>query len=190
MSGSPSQFKIDAVEGALIALLNTVMPAAYALALNPDGVPGPDNTVISPPPSVKIDVATVNSKDFNAQGQLAIKPPSLRVQFAEAEFSDLRDNQRLTYESGLLFDVLCFESSLRSKADERLQIIGLVDVALNQLAGARLALSDGTSSMPITLKRVSLVIPNDDGPVDQLFAITILIKGIAQYNGPNARFGS
>jgi hypothetical protein len=172
--GAPSQFQIDFVEGALLTLLKTVMPAAYG-------------TVDAP---VMVDISTVNSKDFNAQGQLAIKPPSMRVQFADAEFSNLRDNQRLTYESGLLFDVLCFESSLRSKADERLQTLGLVDVALNQLAGARLALSDGTSSMPIELKRVSLVVPDDGGPVDQLFAITVLVKGIAQFNGPNARFGS
>jgi hypothetical protein len=172
--GAPSQFKIDQVEGALIALLNSAMPAAYG-------------TVDAP---VAINVNTVNSKDFNAQGQLAIKPPSMRVQFAEASFANLKDNQRLTYEAGLDFDILCYESSLRSKADERLQTLGLVDVALNQLAGARLALSDGTSTMPIEIRRVSLVIPNDGGPVDQLFAITILIKGIAQYNGPNARFGS
>ncbi len=86
--------------------------------------------------------------------------------------------------------MLCFVSSLRSKADERLQILSLVAVALNQLAGARLALADGSSSMPIEIKDVALVLPNDGGPVDQLFAITIEISGIAQYDGPNARFGS
>jgi hypothetical protein len=64
-----------------------------------------------------------------------------------------------------------------------------VNVALNQLAGARLALADGASSMPIEIKRVSLVVVDDGGPVDQLFAITVLVKGIAQFNGPNARFG-
>jgi hypothetical protein len=173
MSGSPSQFRIDQVEGALIALLKTAMPAAYG-------------TVDSP---ILIDVNSVNSKDFNAQGQLAIKPPSMRVQFMDAAFANLRDNQRLTYEAGLEFDVLCFEENLRSKADERLQILGLVAVAVNQLAGARLLLADGTDSMPIEIRRVSLVLPNDGGPVDQLFGITVLVKGIAQLDGPNARFG-
>lgn len=167
--GAPSQFRIDYVEAALIALLKSVMPAAYG----------------TPDAPVLVDVNSVNSKDFNAQGQLALKPPSLRVQFSDDDFSNLRDNQRLTYQSGLLFDVLCFESSLRSKADERLQSLGLVAVTLNQLAGARLALADGTSSMPVEIKRVSLVLPNDDGPVDQLFAITVLISGIAQFDGPN-----
>jgi hypothetical protein len=167
--GAPSQFRIDYVEAALIALLNGTMPAAYG----------------TPDAPVAVDVNSVNSKDFNAQGQLALKPPSLRIQFSDADYNNLRDNQRLTYQSGLLFDVLCFESSLRSKADERLQILGLVAVTLNQLAGARLALADGTSSMPVEIKRVSLVLPNDGGPVDQLFAITVLIGGIAQFDGPN-----
>ena len=167
--GAPSQFRIDQVEAALIALLNSVMPAAYG-------------TVEAP---VLVDVNSVNSKDFNAQGQLALKPPALRVQFSDANYANLHDNQRLTYQPALLFDVLCWGSSLRSKADERLQILGLVDVVLNQLAGARLLLADGTQSMPIEIRRVSLVIPDDGGPVDQLFAITILVSGIAQFDGPN-----
>jgi hypothetical protein len=171
--GAPSQFRIDYVEAALITLLKTVMPPAYGTSVAP----------------VLVDINSVNSKDFNAQGQLALKPPSMRVQFGDANFANLRDNQRLTYQNGMLFDVLCFESSLRSKADERLQSLGLVAVALNQLAGARLALADGTSSMPIEVKRVSLVLPDDGGPVDQLFAITISVEGIAQFDGPNARFG-
>jgi hypothetical protein len=169
MMGAPSQFRIDYVEGALITLLKTVMPTAYG-------------TVDAP---VLVDINSVNSKDFNAQGQLALKPPSIRVQFGDANFADLRDNQRLTYQTGMLFDVLCFESSLRSKADERLQSLVLVAVVHNQLAGARLTLADGTRSMPIALKRVSLVIPDDGGPVDQLYAITISVEGIAQFNGPN-----
>jgi hypothetical protein len=162
--GAPSQFRIDQVEAALIALLKDTMPAAY-------GTP--------------VDVDSVNSKDFNAQGQLALRAPAQRIQFGDGDFSDLRDNQRLSYQAGILFDVLCWESSLRSKADERLQSLGLVAVTLNQLAGARLALADGTLSMPITLKRVSLVLPDDGGPVDQLYAITVLISGIAQFDGAN-----
>lgn len=172
--GAPSKIFIDSVELSLVTLLRTAMPAAYG-------------TVDAP---IAIDINTVGTKDFNEKGQLAIKPPSIRVQFASAEFNNLHDNQRLSYEAGYSFEVLCYEGSLRSKADERLQTLKLVDVVLNQLAGARLALSDGTSSMPMTLRAVSLVIPDDEGPVDQLFSISVLVNGIAQFDGPNARFGS
>ena len=175
--GVPSQFMIDQVEGALIALLTTTVPAPYGLSVLADG------------PPIPIDVNTVNSQDFNAEGQLAINPPAQRVQFSDAEYGNLRDNQRLTYEAGLLFNIGCFVENLYSKAEERKSMLGLVGVTLNQLAGARLALADGTSSMPIELKRVSLVVNDDDGPVTQFFVITVLVKGIAQFNGPNARFG-
>jgi hypothetical protein len=88
----------------------------------------------------------------------------------------------------LMFEVMCFESSLRSKADERLQTLQLVQVVQDQLAGARLALADGTSTMPIELDSVSPVI-TDSGPVDQLYAIVFAVNGIAQFSGTNARFG-
>lgn len=173
MSGAVSQFQIPDVEAALISLLKSVMPAAYG----------------TPAAPVLVDIDSIGDKDFNAQGQLALKPPSIRVRFGGAEFNNLRDNQRLTYEAGMPFEVMCFESSLRSKADERLQTLVLVQTTLNQLAGARLALADGSSTMPLTAKGVSPVI-TEDGPVDQLFAITVLVNGIAQFDGPNARFGS
>ena len=166
--GAPSQFQIPQVEGALIALLNATMPAAYG-------------TVEAP---VLIDIDAIGDKDFNENGQLVLKSPAIRVRFNGEDFNALRDNQRLTYESGQLFEVMCFVSSVKSKASERIRTLGLVGVAKNQLAGARLALADGTFSMPITLKSVGPVI-TEDGPVDQLFSITVLINGISQFNGPN-----
>jgi hypothetical protein len=173
MSGAPSQFQISYVEAALIALLRSVMPGAYG----------------TPEAPVRVDVDSIGDRDFNAQGQLALRAPAQRVRFGGAEYNNLRDNQRLTYEAALPFEVMCFESSLRGKANERLQTLVLVETTLNQLAGARLALADGSSTMPLEIKSVSPVI-TEDGPVDQLFAITVLVKGIAQFNGPNARFGS
>jgi hypothetical protein len=159
---------ITQVEGALIALLNTAMPAAYGTTEAP----------------VSIEVAAIGAKDFDEDGMLAIQSPAMRVQFGGLDFDPLRDNQRLTYQADLEFDVVCFVSSVKSKASERIRTLGLVQATLNQLAGARLALADGTFSMPVTLVRVSKVY-DAGGPVDQAFAITILVSGIAQYDGPN-----
>jgi hypothetical protein len=171
--GAPSQFRIDQVEAALIALLNSTVPAPYGASVLVDG------------PPIPIDVNTVNSNDFNAEDQLVINPPAQRVQFIDGDYGDLRDNQRLTYQSALSFNIGCFDENLYSKADERRQTLALVDVTLNQLAGARLALADGTYSMPLELKRVSLVINDDGGPVTQFFVISVLVKGIAQFDGAN-----
>jgi hypothetical protein len=172
--GAPSQFMVTQVESALIALLNSTMPAAYNLALHP----------VDPPPAAGIDIDALGGKDFDENGMLALKSPAMRVEFGGCEYNPLRDNQRLTYEAGMPFDVICFVGSLKSKASERDRTLLLVQAAVNQLAGARLALSDGTFSMPLTLTAVSKV-QDRGGPVDQAFAITVLVNGIAQYNGPN-----
>jgi hypothetical protein len=173
MSGSPSQFTILLAEGALIALFKSVMPAAYG-------------TVDAP---ILIDIDSLGDKDFDAEGQLVLKPPSIRVRFDRTRRDNLRDNQRLSYQAKHSFDVLCFESSLRSKADERKQTLVLAQTVENQIAGARLALADGSSSMPCSLGATYLV-AESSGAVDQLFCVEVIVEGIQQYDGPNARFGS
>lgn len=175
MSGTPSKFQIDQVEAALLALLTSVMPTAYGAALGLDT-------------SSRVDVDSIGDKDFDEDGNLVLRPPAMRVLFDAAKYNNLRDNQRLTYGAALSFEVLCFEESLRSKKDQRKQTLVLVSVAQDQLAGARLALSDGTSSGPVEINSVSLQVP-ESGPADQLFAINVTVPGIAQFSGANARFG-
>jgi hypothetical protein len=167
-----STFRIDYVEAALLALLNANLPAAYAAALGVASVP--------------MDIDSLGDNDFNEDGQLTLQPPSIRVRFAVADYENLRDSRRLTYQANPQFDILCFESSLRSKADERKQTLVLVGVVQDQLSGARLNLTDGAKSMPITLGRLALV-ETEQGPVDQLFAQTIVIEGFAQFSGANAQ---
>jgi hypothetical protein len=160
-----SAFRIDYVEAALLALLNAKLAGAYGS---------------------KVNINSLGDADFNENGDLVLKPPSIRVRFAGGDYDPLRDNQRLTYEAGFPFEVLCFESSLRSKADERKQTLVLVSVVQDQLAGARLLLADGSKTMPIEMKSVSLV-ASEEGPVDQLFSVIVLVKGIAQFSGANAQ---
>lgn len=162
-----STFRIDYVEAALLAVLNSKLATAYG---------------------AKVNIDSLGDKDFDDDGRLVLQPPSVRVRFAAADYENLHDNQRLTYEGGLPFELLCFESSLRSKADERRQTLVLVATVQDQLAGARLALADGSRTMPIEMKSVSLV-ASEEGPVDQLFSIVVLVKGIAQFSGANAQPG-
>lgn len=175
MSGAPSKFRIDHVEAALLALLVSAMPAAYGAEL---GLSGPQG----------IDINSIGDKDFDEEGNLILRPPSMRVRFDSANYDNLRDNQRLSYETSMPFEILCFEESLRSKKDQRQKTLVLVATAQDQIAGARLALADGTNSGPIEIKAAQIVV-TDQGPVDQLFAITIIVPGIAQFSGANARFG-
>lgn len=159
-----SQFQTNQVIVALVSLLQAVMPAAYNSA---------------------VDIDTLGDEDFDENGQLVLSPPSIRVRYQETHFNNLRDNRRLTYQATNQVEVLCFESSLASKADERAQTMALVVAVLDQLAGARLSLADGSTSMPISIRSCGLVV-TEDGPVDQLMSIGISIEGIAQFDGPNA----
>jgi hypothetical protein len=165
-------FRIDRVEAALLALLNANLPAAYGTELG-TGV-------------VSMDIDSLGDDDFNEDGQLTLQPPSIRVRFIAGNYENLRDSRRLTYQANPEFDILCFESSLRSKADERKQTLVLVGVVQDQLSGARLDLADGSKTMPITLGPLALV-ETDQGAVDQLFAQRITVEGIAQFSGANAQ---
>jgi hypothetical protein len=166
-----STFRIDYVEAALLQLLNANLPAAYGVALGAT--------------SASIDIDSLGDEDFDAEGQLVLQPPSVRVRYLGADYNTLRDNQRLTYQTAPQFELLCFESSLRSKADERIQTLVLVACVQDQLSGARLNLADGSKTMPITMVDVRLVEGNAAG-VDQLFSVRIGIEGIAQFSGANA----
>lgn len=156
--------RIDYAEAALLVLLQTKLPTAYG----------------SP-----VDTQSLGDKDFDDDGNLVLQPPSTRLRFRGAGYDNLRDNQRLTYEAGLTFEVLCFQSSLRGKADERLQTLQLVAAVQDQIAGARLALQDGSRTQPITMVAVELV-ETESGPVDQLFSVRFLVQGVQQFSGANA----
>ncbi|MDR3723267.1 MAG: hypothetical protein P4K83_02105 [Terracidiphilus sp.] len=159
-----SNFRIDYVEAALLALFNAMLAAAYG---------------------AKVNIDSLGDDDFDDQGRLVLSPPSVRVRFLRGIDEPARDNQRLTYQTPLSFEVLCFESSLRSSADERKQTLVLVATVRDMLSGARLVLADGSKTMPVTLNGVDLV-DTSAGPVDQLFSVGIIVEGIAQFSGANA----
>jgi len=149
----PASFRIDYVEAALLALLKANLATAYGSGISID---------------------SLGDKDFDENGALALQPPSVRVRFAGADYKPLHDNQRLTYQAGDLFELLCFQSSLRDPADQRRQTLVLAATVQDQLAGARLTLSDSEKTYPITMKSVALVV-TEAGPVDQLFSIVVEI---------------
>lgn len=162
-----SAYRIDLAESALLTLLKENLGAAY----------GTD-----------VQVDSLGDKDFDSEGALILQPPAVRVRFMGAEYNNLRDNQRLTYQGKLLFAVWCFESSLRSKADERLQTLQLVAAVQDQLTGTRLSMEDGSKTMPISLVGVELI-EVEQGPVDQLFSVNVAVESDAQFSGINANRG-
>lgn len=163
-----TKVQIHLVEAALLALLPARLKISYG-----------KNVTVSP----------IGGKDFDDDGQLVLKSPAVRTHFKGAEYAPLRDIQRLTTEAELNWDIICFEESLKSKADERTKTLELIAVVQDELAGARLQISDGVYTQPT---RIVSVLPVMDavGPVDQCYAITIAVSGIAQFSGVNANFGA
>jgi hypothetical protein len=165
-----STFRVDYVDAAFVALLNDKLPAAYAAELGVD--------------RKSIDIDSLGEKDFNAKGQLTMRPPSVRLRYMGSAYQSTHDNQRLTYQPAHVYELLAFESSLRSKADQRRQTLVLVSCILDQLAGARLDLQDGSKAGPISIQSVELV-EADQGPIDQLYAVRVSMDGFAQFSGVN-----
>ena len=161
-----STFRIDYVEAALLALIRAKLPIAY-------GAP--------------VSTESLGDDDFDENGNLILRPPATRVRFRGARYQSLRDNQALTYEPVMPFEILCFEQNLRGPEEERQQTLVLVATVLDVVAGARLTLADeeSTRTMPIRIVAVDPV-DMEQGPVDQHFAIHIDVEGIAQFGGANA----
>lgn len=168
-----STFRIDYVEAALIELLKHTIGGAYADELGAD-----------PPPVV--DIESLGDQDFNEDGQLVMRPPSIRVRFLGDHDDPARDNQRLTYQSHCEFELLCCESSLRSHADQRRQTLVFISVIKDQATGARINLADGTKSFPISLIGTRLLEGFVAG-VDEVYSVRFDIEGFAQFSGVNSQ---
>lgn len=163
-----TKVQIHLVERALLALLPARLKISYGR---------------------NVSVAPIGGKDFDEDGQLVLKSPAVRLRFASANYADLRDNQRLTSEAELMWDVICFEESLKSQAVERTKTLEMLAIVQDELAGARLLLSPGVYTQPTRLVAVNPVM-DAIGPVDQCYALTIAVSGLAQFSGVNANFGA
>ncbi len=163
-----TKVQIHLVEAALLALLPARLKISYAK---------------------NVDVQNISGKDFDDDGQLVLKSPAVRIRFGSEHMDALRDSQRLTMEAEQLWDAVCYEESLKSKADERTRSLVLLGTVKDELAGTRLLLEAGVYTLPIRLVGVSQVI-DAAGPVDQCYAVTFAVSGIAQFSGVNANFGA
>lgn len=162
------KLKISDVEVAFIAIGLSTLPVTY-------GAP--------------VDFDSIGTRDFNDDGDLVLSPPCVRVRYNSTAYDPKRDNQKLTYQAANLFDCFVLAENLRSKHDERLDTLNLVDCVADCFAGARLQLPDGTWTEPIEIVTI-LPVMNEGSIVDQFYAVTFRVSGFAQFSGDNARFGA
>ena len=156
------------VEAALLSLLSTNLTGSYGQRVN---------------------CAVIDKGDFDDDGQLILVSPMVRIRFNSGAFGATRDTQKTTLNGELLFSFPCYHESLKSKGDQRTKTFELLAVVTDELAGARLQLTPGVYTEPLLLVSIDQVI-DTLGPVDQCYAPTFMVPGIAQFSGKNANFGA
>lgn len=163
-----TKVQIHLVEAALLELLSSRLKISYGM---------------------NVDVESIGKGDFDDEGQLVLKSPAVRLIFNDGNFGATRDTQRTTLNTNLNFAAACRHESLRSKARERTKTYQLLATVGDELAGARLKLSDGAYTDPLLLTGTYQMF-DAGGPVDQCYAVSFTVTGLAQFSGVNANFGA
>lgn len=159
------QLQMVAVKDALLALLSGRLPESYGVA---------------------VDVQESGDKDFDNAGQLVLKRVAVRVRMGDAEFNESRDTSLTTLGAVLRYQVICRHESQRSENEQRDRTLDLAAAVCEELAGARLALPDGSLSPRIQLRTVGPV-SDQFGPVTGCWGVGIQLTGSAQFDGRKAQ---
>jgi hypothetical protein len=130
-----------------------------------------------------LNVGSIAEADINADGQLVFRTPCARTRYAGTQYASLQDNRALNYDCEHMIEVWCAASNLRSKQAQREDTKTLVELVLPQLAGARLAFSDDSTSEPVRSADIHGV---EQDIVGTVYIITVAVPGIAQFPGTYA----
>jgi hypothetical protein len=130
-----------------------------------------------------VDVKSMSGSDFDEDGQLVFRPPCSRTRYVGSMYESLHDNSAVTYNCDHIIEVWCCASNLRSREDQREDTKALAGKILEQLAGARLALADGSKSEPVRIVDVKTLETDLRGTI---VVVSVAVPGIAQFDGVNA----
>ncbi len=157
------QLNIVQVTAALVAMLALRLPVVY---------------------QQPVDVREIGGKDFNDAGELILKKVAVRVRFGAGSFAEVRDLTLTTLSATLSYQVVCRHESLRGAEEMRNRSAALMACALDELAGARLTLANGTVAPPILIRSVGEA-QDSFGPVEDCYAIGLEFGGTTQFPGHN-----
>lgn len=130
-----------------------------------------------------VDVAEISDRDFNQDDELIMTPPSVRSFFAGEAASSLSDSQRLSYNAVQRYILLCADENLASPSGQAMASLVLAERVKEIVIGARISLSTGDVSEPVTY------VGCEPQPLERIgvaYAIAIEVPGLAQFPGTNA----
>jgi hypothetical protein len=130
-----------------------------------------------------VNVGSIGDLSTDQNGELVFDPPCARTFFSGTDYGETHDNLALTYdEASHEIDIWCAAENLQSLEAQRMDTLALVAEILPVLAGAELALPDGSTTQPVRLKSVVGSLQGRQGaPVATVYTIKVEIPGIAQF---------
>lgn len=147
-----NQFTADQVEAALLQLLSDAFGATPVRALT--------------------------DSDVNEMGDLVVDTPCVLLRLEDEVEDSSGDHLKINYEAQQAWLVIVGARNLRSVAAERTSAYGMIETAKEALAGAKLALDNGSFSYPIELSRASLLQFDKNGT---FYALAVMVPGNAQF---------
>ena len=135
-----------------------------------------------------VNVGSIGDLNTDENGELVFDPPAARTFYANSRYVANSDSQALTYdETDHQIDIWCAAENLTSLEAQRNDTLALVAKVLPVLAGARIALADGSVSEPVRLMGVTGALQGKSGAsVRTVYVIAIEVPGIAQFPGTYA----
>lgn len=130
-----------------------------------------------------VNVGSIGDLNTDENGELVFDPPCARTFFAGTDYGETHDNLALAYdESSHEIDIWCAAENLTSLEAQRLDTLSLVAQVLPAVAGAELALADGTTTEPVRVRNIVGSLQMKRGaPVSTVYTIKVQVPGIAQF---------
>jgi hypothetical protein len=130
-----------------------------------------------------VNIGSLGDLNTDQNGELVFDPPCARTFFGETDYGETQDNLALAYDDAShTIDIWCAAENLQSLEAQRMDTLSLVAQILPVLAGARLALPDGSTTEPIRLRSIVGSLQGKQGaPVATVYTIKVQVPGIAQF---------
>jgi hypothetical protein len=129
-----------------------------------------------------IDTQPIGEAEIDDSDGLVLKLPCARPRYVSSAYPPTRDITMTTYDCEHFYEVWCGAEDLRSKEAQRQSAKIIVGQVLPIVAGALLALPDGSgdNSAPVRLVGIDSFV---DDVVGMVYLVRIGVPGIAQFPG-------
>lgn len=134
---------------------------------------------------ININTSPIGEADIDDDDQLVLTFPCARPRYVASSYAESNDLTQTTYNCEHAYEIWCADENLANKEAQRQAAKAIVRQVLPILAGARLALADGSgdTTSPIRLLGIDSIVGDVLG---MIYVVRVAVPGIAQFAGVNA----